>query len=229
MKHAPSGAQTGIASPRRRSLLCSAAAWAALLPVASVASLASGPRAVQAEPARPVPTLDALTCIRTRRSVRTFTEEPVSEDLVQAVLAAGMAAPSAGNEQPWQFVVVDDHAAMIRLSKTQPFVSYARKAPLGIVVCGDTSREKHKGNWPADVAACTENMLLAAHALGLGAVWTGVWPEEVRMGKVAEICALPRTVIPFAFVVLGHPASVPEPADRFDAARIHRNVWRNAW
>lgn len=225
MNHAPQEKLPVVVSPRRRDALRFLAALTLLSPMASLMPKMCGPRAAQAAPVWPSTPMDALTCIRTRRSVRAFTEEPVSEELIHAVLAAGMAAPSAGNEQPWHFVVVDDHAMMLRLSKTQPYVSYARKAPLGVVVCGDVSREKHKGNWPSDVAACTENMLLAAHALGLGAVWTGIWPEEIRMGKVAEICGLPRTVIPFAFVVMGHPASVPEPTERFDVTRIHKNGW----
>lgn len=167
----------------------------------------------------------ALNCLMTRRSVRSFMDAPVSGELVRRVLAAGMQAPSAGNERPWQFVVVTDKARLASLAQVHAYVHFAAKAPLGIVVCADLSKARLKGYWPLDMSNCTMNILLAAHALGLGAVWTGVYPEEERISKVAEICATPEGIVPFALVVLGHPAQSPSPQDRFEAARVHDNKW----
>lgn len=169
--------------------------------------------------------MDALEAIRTRRSVRKFTPQPVSEDLLEALLRAAMSAPSAGNQQPWHFIVVDDRATLDRIPTFSPYAAMCRQAPLGILVCGDTTLEKHPGYWIQDCSAATQNLLLAAHALGLGAVWTGIHPREERIRGFRELFALPDTIMPLAFVVIGYPAEHPVPQDRFRPERIHRNRW----
>jgi nitroreductase len=136
-----------------------------------------------------------------------------------------MAAPSAQNQQPWQFVVVRDRSLLERLAAANPYGGMTRNAQLAIVVCGDLSREKSPGYWVQDCAAATENLLIAAHGAGLGAVWTGTYPREERVAKVSEVLGLPEHVVPLAVIPVGYPAEHPAPADRFDPGRIHIDRW----
>ena len=169
--------------------------------------------------------MDTLEAIRTRRSVRRYEDRPVPEELVQKLLAAAMAAPSARNAQPWQFVVIDDRRMLAEIATINPNAQMARHAPLAILVCGDLSLELSPGYWVVDCAAAVENMLLAAHALGLGAVWTGVYPRQERMDGLRRLVKLPDNVIAHSLVVLGYPAEQPPPRDSYRAERIHRNGW----
>ncbi len=169
--------------------------------------------------------MDALQAILTRRSVRRFTPRAVPPELVDKVLRAAMAAPSAGNQQPWHFVVIDDRALLDAIPAFHPYANMLKEAPSAIVVCGDGRLEQHQGYWVQDCAAATENLLLAAHALALGAVWVGVYPREERVTRMQELLGIPAEVTPLGLVALGYPAEQPEPADRFNRARIHRNGW----
>lgn len=166
-----------------------------------------------------------LSLLAQRRSVRSFTDAPVSDEEVQAMLAAAMSAPSAGNEQPWEFIVVRSKETLEKAGSVNPYAGFAKSAPLAILTCVNQAHEKHAGYGVLDVAACTENLLLAAHALGLGAVWTGIYPMEDRILKFRSLLALPETVLPIAFVVIGHPKATPEPANRFNPQRIHAEKW----
>jgi nitroreductase len=163
--------------------------------------------------------------ILTRRSIRSYTGEPVSAADLEALLRAAMAAPSAGNQQPWHFVVVRDKAAMTEITTVHPYARMLPDADLAIVVCGDTRLEKWPDFWDQDCAAATENVLIEAERLGLGSVWLGVHPLQERIDGVRRILGLPVEVVPFAIVPLGHPAQRKEPADRFDPARIHEERW----
>jgi nitroreductase len=169
--------------------------------------------------------MDTLEAIRTRRSVRRYEDRPVAEELVQRLLAAAMSAPSARNAQPWQFVLIDDRQTLAEIAAINPNAQMARHAPLGILVCGDLSLELSAGYWVVDCAAAVENLLLAAHALGLGAVWTGVYPRQERMDGLRRLARLPDNVVAHSLVVLGYPAEQPPPRDAFRADRIHRNGW----
>ena len=141
--------------------------------------------------------MDVLEAIHTRRSIRTYQDQPVPESLVQKLLAATMQAPSACNQQPWQFVVIDDRAILTKIPTFMPNAAMVANAPLAILVCGDLHLhvEKSEGYWVVDCAAAVENMLLAAHALGLGAVWCGVYPREPRMEGLRQLVGLPKNVI----------------------------------
>jgi nitroreductase len=163
--------------------------------------------------------------ILTRRSVRGFTGDPVSEAQVSDLLRAAMAAPSAGNQQPWQFVVVRDPAVRDVIAGANPYGGMARQSPVVIVVCGDLSREQRPDFWVQDCAAATQNLLLAVHAAGLGAVWCGTYPREERMGSIKAVLDLPEHIIPFSVVPVGYPAERPAPADRYDPERIHFDRW----
>jgi len=167
--------------------------------------------------------MDALEAMLTRRSIRTYRDEPVSEEAIETLLRAAMAAPSAGNEQPWHFVVIRDRAVLDAIPSVHPYAQMAAGAPLAIAVCGDERLAKYEGFWVQDCAAATENLLLAAHASGLGAVWCGVYPSEERVAAVRELLAVPEQITPFCLVVIGHPDESKGPADRYDDARVHRD------
>lgn len=169
--------------------------------------------------------MDALEAIRTRRSVRVFENKPVSRDLLRQLVAAGMQAPSAGNQQPWQFVIIDDKGLLLRVPEFHPYAQMAETAPAAILVCGDLNLEQRKGYWVQDCSAATQNILLAAHAAGLGAVWTGVYPREERVAGARRLFGLPETVIPLSLIFVGYPAEHPQPENRFREDRLHWNRW----
>jgi nitroreductase len=163
--------------------------------------------------------MDAMEAILTRRSIRKYTTQPVSDELVKELLQAAMSAPSASNQQDWQFVVVRSRQVLDELGRAHPYAP-VRGAPLAIVVCGDLQRESHKGFWTQDCAAATENLLLAAHASGLGAVWCGCYPREERAAGVAKVLGLPQDLVPLALVVIGYPAEEKPRQDRYDPAKV---------
>jgi nitroreductase len=169
--------------------------------------------------------MNTLDAIRTRRSIRAYTDQPVSAESVETLLRAAMSAPSAGNQQPWHFIVVDDRGVLQEIARIHPYAGMAAQAPVGILVCGDTREEKYPGYWVQDCSAAVQNLLLAAHDVGLGAVWTGVFPRPDRVEAFRKLFRLPDPVHPLAFIVIGYPAEKVEPADRFRESRIHRNVW----
>ena len=169
--------------------------------------------------------MEAIDAIMTRRSVRRFSDEPVDDATVTALLRAAMQAPSAANEQPWAFVMIDDRAALDAIPAFSPYAGWAKAAPLGILVCADTRNLPFPGFWCQDCSAAIENLLLAAHALGLGGVWTGVYPLEDRVAGFARHCRLPDGVVPVGFLVLGHPAEAPPRQDRYPPERVHQNTW----
>ncbi|NLC56471.1 MAG: nitroreductase family protein [Armatimonadetes bacterium] len=169
--------------------------------------------------------MEAMQAILSRRSIRQFTNQPVSDDLVEQLLRAAMSAPSAGNQQPWQFVVVTDRAILEAIPTIHPHAAMSPMAALGILVCGDLNREVYRGYWPQDCAAAIENLLVAANALGLGAVWTGIYPVEERVAQFREKFGIPEEIVPMAWIPIGWPAETKEPADRYDPARIHRERW----
>jgi nitroreductase len=158
-----------------------------------------------------------------RRSIRKYTDEPVSEADIKTLLEAAMAAPSASNRRPWQFVVVTERQTLDALAEAHPHGKTLFEATLCIVVCGDlTERETY---WVQDCSAATENLLLAATALGLGAVWLGVYPKEDRVTAVRPTLALPETITPLNLISIGHPAEEKEPRTQYDGSRVHRERW----
>jgi len=143
------------------------------------------------------------------------------------MLRATMAAPTAMNKQPWHFVVVDQRSVLDALSEANPYAKMIKKAPLAIVVCGDTEKMIEGGGrdfWIQDASAATENLLLAAHAMGLGAVWTGAYPAEDRCKAISKALSLPNNLIPLNMVVIGYPAEHPQPKDKFKEENISYNT-----
>lgn len=169
--------------------------------------------------------MDALTCLMTRRSIRAYAPGDVSDDLLGKLLRAAMAAPSAGNAQPWHFVAIRDRASLDAIANFHPYARMCRQAPLAILICAEPAREKYKGFWVQDCSAATMNLLLAAHALGLGAVWVGVYPEQDRMEGFRKLLGLPAGIAPFALAPVGHPAQKAGEADRFAPDRVHADRW----
>ena len=169
--------------------------------------------------------MDALDAILSRRSIRTYTAEPVSDQHIENLLRAGMAAPSAGNQQVWEFVIVDERRLLDAIPTVHPYAQMCAQAPLCIIVCADPSREKYAGFWVQDCSAATQNILVAAHALGLGAVWLGIAAGGDRAQQLADLLQLPDGIEPLAMIALGHPAETVEPEDRFDPLKTHHNGW----
>jgi nitroreductase len=163
--------------------------------------------------------------ILTRRSIRRYTEQPVPEEMVTGLLQAAMAAPSARNQQPWHFVVIRERDTLEKIAAMQSTARMARHAPLTIVVCGDLDLDNDSGYWVQDCAAATENILLWAHAHGLGAVWCGIYPREHRVSNYRALLGLPDRVVPLALVVVGYPAEELPPSDRFKPDRVHNGRW----
>ena len=170
--------------------------------------------------------MDIFEAIHTRRSIRQFAGGDISEDVLRKILSAAMCAPSAGNAQPWQFVVLRDRALLDRIPQIHPHAQMTKQASLGILICGDLRLEKYKGFWVEDCSAATQNLLLAAHGAGLGAVWTGIHPDAARTAAFQAEFALPEQVIPFAFVPMGPPAQLLARKDIFLPERVHLNGWQ---
>jgi len=162
-----------------------------------------------------------------RRSIRKYTDEPVSDQDREKLLRAAMAAPSAGNQQPWEFIVIDNRETLNTMVGFHESGGYHMlgHTPLAIIVCGDLDRQLHKGYWIQDCSAATENILLAAQSLGLGAVWLGVYPREARVAKIKDLFKIPESTMPLCVISIGHPAETKKPSNRYDESRIHHNKW----
>ncbi len=162
--------------------------------------------------------------IITRVSVRQFSPDAVSDEELTALVHAAMAAPTGVNRQPWELVVVSDRSKLERLAEVLPYAKMTAHAPLAIVVCGNRTRMLDAPDdvlWEQDCSAATENLLLAAHALGLGGVWTCLFPHDDRMAAVREILNLPPDWVPFNLVPVGHPAHDHAPMDKWHPDRVH--------
>lgn len=170
----------------------------------------------------------AIKNIMTRVSVREFTGEKISEEQIDTLLRAAMAAPSAINKQPWAFMVITDEAIIAKLGEALPYSRCSNHPAVAIIPCGDMSKaiEGEMGAfWINDVSAATENLLLAAHAMGLGAVWTGLHPDMNRAKLVQEMLGLPEHIIPLCVVPVGIPAEQPAVKDKYKPENIHYNAW----
>ena len=173
-------------------------------------------------------TADAvLENIHNRKSVRQFTSEPVSDKQVETLLRAAMAAPTAVNYQPWRFVVVTERAELDEIAGILPYAQMLKQTPLAIIVCGETTWMGGNENpyWDQDCSAATQNILLAAEALGLGAVWTGVYPNPELAGPLGEFLGLPGNVKPLCAIPIGHHDGTTQPKDKWKPENIHYGKW----
>ena len=171
--------------------------------------------------------MDAMEAILTRRSIRRYRDEPVDEATITRLLEAAMAAPSANNEQPWHFIVIGDRALLDEITTFHPYAGMLKQAPVAIAVAADREllADPSVDYWIQDCSAAVENLLLAAHAIGLGGCWLGIHPRPQRTAALAELLNLPNHIAPFAVVALGHPTEKKSPPDYFDPDRIHKNHW----
>ena len=171
---------------------------------------------------------DLIQLIMTRTSIRAFQDRPISDETVEVLLKAATAAPSAKNSQPWAFVVVRDRALLEKLGNSLPNAKMTATAPVAVVICGALDKalpgEAHD-YWIQDTAAATENFLLAVHALGLGAVWTGVHPISERILILKDTLHLPDGVEPFCLIPFGWPAVPAAVKDKWDPSAVHQDIW----
>ena len=163
-----------------------------------------------------------LENIAERKSVRKYLNKSVEEDKIDAMVKAGMAAPSGMDRRPWEFVVVTDREALDSMAAKLPYAKMLTNAPLAIVVCGDTTRSSY---WYLDCSAATQNVLLAAEALGLGAVWTAAYPYEDRIDVVRQNTGLPENIVPLCVIPIGYPDGPQKAKDKSDLQRVHRNKY----
>lgn len=166
----------------------------------------------------------AFMNILSRRSVRRFADSPISSMQISAILHAAMSAPSGVNKQPWEFIVVQNPVLLTALADALPYAKMAADAPCAIITCGNRDRFLEGADenlWEQDLSAASENILLAAHALGLGGVWTCLYPHQERIDPVMQILDLPGNFIPFNLIPVGYPASDHAPIDKWHPDRVH--------
>ena len=169
--------------------------------------------------------------IMSRTSVRFYEETPIEDAKIEMLLKAAMAAPTAGNKQPWKFVVIRDKDILHSISTNLNTMKMAENAPLAIVVCGDldnTFPGDGRDYWVQDTSAATENLLLAAHASGLGAVWCGIYPMPERIEFLQQLLHLPGNIVPLNVIPIGYPADTQPAKDKWKPENIHYDTWSNA-
>ena len=167
--------------------------------------------------------------ILSRKSVRSYTDEAVTRQQLDTLVRAAMAAPTGKDMRPWKFIVIDDKSVMQQLAAQLPKAKMLAEAQAAILVCGDLSIKDKEGkpstNWTFDCSAASENLLLQAEAMGLGAVWTSVYPYEDRMDAIKKVFELPDDIIPFSLIPIGHPKGDPQPKDKYNKENIHYNKY----
>ena len=169
--------------------------------------------------------MDVIEAIFTRRSIRKYSGEPISDQDLDTLLRAGCQAPSAHNLQPWHFIILKDKKNMERLAEVHPYAKMLTHAEAGIIVCGDQNKQSMTGFLIEDCSAAIQNILLAANGLGLGAVWCGLYPVEKLTQAVKNVCSIPEHIVPIGMVVLGHKGENKNTVDRFDQSKLHYEQW----
>ncbi len=169
--------------------------------------------------------MEVLEAIFSRRSIRNFLDQPIEQEKIELLLRAGMQAPSAHNKQPWHFLIINERSLLNQIADFHPYAKMLYQAPLAIAVCGDLGLESNDRYLALNCAAATENILLAAHGLGLGAVWVAVYPREERIKKIKLLLELPLHIIPISLVAVGYPRQTVEAVNRYDPEKVHVNRW----
>ncbi|MBN2228407.1 MAG: nitroreductase family protein [Candidatus Thorarchaeota archaeon] len=171
--------------------------------------------------------MDALEAIYTRRSIRKFVMKEIPDDDVTKILKAGMSAPTAGNQKPWQFIVLRERTAFEQVIEANPYSKQMLPdVPVAIMVCFDKNREKYENRWQMDCANATLSMLLATHGLGYGGLWLEIYPVQERIKMIQKSFGIPESVIPFALVAVGHAAEMKSYVEKYDESIIHYNRWK---
>jgi nitroreductase len=170
---------------------------------------------------------DNMGLILGRRSIRVYSPGEVSDAAVTRLLEAAMAAPSAMTKDPWRFVTIRDKRTLSKLAALHPGAAMLSSAAMGIVVCGDLDAafEQQISYLLQDCSAAIENLLLAAHAQGLGGCWVGIHPGEALIKRVKELLSLPPSFVPVAVVSLGLPGEQPPPRTRYNPDYVRAEKW----
>lgn len=204
-------------------------AAAALFATTAFMAVSCCDKTTEAPEAEPVDSAAiVLSNIAERKSVRHFTSEAVSDEQLESLARAAMAAPTACNKQPWAVIAVNDRAVLDSLCAVLPYAKMLEQAPAAMIVCGDLSKTLEGDGqqyWIQDCSAATENLLLAAEAMGLGAVWTAVFPDTAKINGVSAILSLPENVIPLNVIPVGHPTGEDTPKDKWLDSNYHVNRW----
>lgn len=158
-----------------------------------------------------------------RRSIRQYTDENITSEQLELLLRAGMAAPSAHNKQPWEFIVVNERENLNYLADNHPYAKMLKKAPLCIIVCGNKEKQPLEGFYVQDCSAAIQNILLQAQDMGLGSVWIGLHPYEELMNVIRNKFNVPENVVPIAMISIGHPAEEKREITRYKEEMIHMN------
>lgn len=167
--------------------------------------------------------------ILTRRSIRRYTGDLIPEDSIREILKAAMYAPSAVNKQPWHFVVISDRQVLERIMQIHPHASFLETASHAILVCGDEQLQHDDGYYVVDCGAATQNILLAAHMLGIGSCWIGIHPRPQRKQLFRELFNLPDHIQAYSLVSLGYPMEEKRIPERYQPGKVHANTWGKKW
>ena len=168
--------------------------------------------------------MEAIEAIMGRRSIRRYTDKKIPEETITKLLKAAMNAPSAHNKQPWHFIVVDDRETMLKIPEYHQYSKMLENASHAIVVLGDNNIQT-SDFWVHDTSAATENILIAAHAMGLGAVWLGIHPHESLIEGTKKLFDIPDHVTPLCIISLGYPDENRSPCENYNPERVHKNKW----
>jgi nitroreductase len=166
-----------------------------------------------------------MEAILSRHSVRDFKPGEISAETLESLLHAGMSAPSAMHSSPWHFIAVTERDRLDGVAEIHPYASMSLGASAGILVCGEPEKEALADFFPQNCSAAVENILIAVSALGLGAVWVGLYPNKSHIENFSKYFNLPKNVVPFAWIPIGHPKVKAEQNNRLDSSLIHYNVW----
>lgn len=169
--------------------------------------------------------METLKAILTRRSIRKYINKNIPGEYYEIMLKAAMHAPSARNRQPWHFIIINEREILNRLAEVNSSWKMLADASSAIVVCGDQDLEDSESFIIQDCSAATQNILLAAHELGLGSVWLGVHPREDRLLPLIDILQIPKNILPVSMIAIGKPDESREIPDRYNVERIHQNSW----
>ena len=169
--------------------------------------------------------MDTLETILRRRSIRKYKNMPVDQNVIEQLLMAAMNSPSAFNKQPWEFIVIDDRKKLDAIPSFSEYAQMTKQAPLAILICADNNIEKTFEHCIETCSAATQNILLAACEKGLGAVWTGIYPNKEKIEGYIKLLNLPPHIKPISLIVLGYPDESPSPKKNFTQKKIHKNSW----
>lgn len=169
--------------------------------------------------------METFNAIHSRRSIRKYLPNPISKTLIEEIIAAAMQAPSAHDRQPWHFIVIDDKSILSSIPNFSRYAKMCTEAPAAILICADTELEKNEYFCAQDCSAAAQNLLLACHDKGLGAVWTAAYPDKERIDGFSSLLKLPKKIIPIMLIVIGYPDETLAPKMNFDPAKIHYGRW----